>query len=98
MINKLNKRLAELKLLKESIDLCYRVKIHRAAEYYYSHNRHDDKHFTIENMISLYEEGIDSYEYLQELIGGRIGEYPYDWKIDEKGRLLWEEVKKFMDK
>lgn len=88
MINQVRERLKEIKFLTESIELGKRE--------YCPYDTIIGADFTAINMILLYEDGIDSFEYLQNLYNEHLGKYPRDWKNDVWGKSLWEEVKIFV--
>lgn len=94
MINQVRERLKEIKFLTEAIKLGNRVKNHRVE--YCAHGTFIGRHFTAENMITLYSDGIYSFEYLQNIFYDRLGECPLGWKNDDYGKSLWEEVKTFV--
>ena len=94
MINQVRERLKEIEFLTEAIKLGNMVKNHRVE--YCAHGTFIGRHFTAENMIALYADGIDSYIYLQNIFYDRLGECPLGWKNDDYGKSLWEEVKTFV--
>lgn len=94
MLNQVRERLKEVEFLTEAIKLGNRVKRHR--EEFCDYGTYSGKYFTAENMISLYSNGIDAYEYLQNLFYERLGDSPRDWRNDIYGKPLWEDVKAFV--
>lgn len=94
MIKQVRERLKEIEFLTESIKLVNRVKRHKLEHCAYS--TFIGRDFTAENMLSLYADGIYSFEYLQNIFYERLGECPRDWKNDVYGETLWEEVKTFV--
>jgi hypothetical protein len=94
MINQVRERLKEIKFLTESIELGKRVKKRKLE--YCAYDTIIGEDFTAINIISLYADGIDSFEYLQNLYNHHSGKYPRDWKNDVWGKSLWEEVKTFV--